>query len=98
MEATTGGVETSGSGPENFKEFTSFDANLAQDERDCVFGVPPRRNIVASSLCRRKNKRARHCIFVGRDLIVDIILIKRNFVELCDLAIPDRFGEFNLDL
>ena len=71
---------------------------LAQDERDCVFGVAPIETSSRHRSADAKIKRARHCIFVGRDLIVDIILIKRNFVELCDLAILDRFGEYNLSL
>ena len=57
-KVTTGGVETSGSGPENLKDFTSFDANLAQDERDCVFGAAPRRNIVRVIVVSTQNKKS----------------------------------------
>ena len=73
-------------------------ADLAQDERLCFWGSTPGETSSRQCSADAKIKRARHSIFVGRDLIVDIILIKRNFVELCDLAIPDRFGEYNLDL
>ena len=51
-------VETSGSGPENFKEFTSFGANSAQDERDCVFGAAPRRNIIRVTVVSTQNKKS----------------------------------------